>query len=120
MQSRSKRFAEFFQTIEPLLDDIEARGVAKPDRSVVPEGDSRDDGYVRLTQQSIGKVLRLEPIAAHVEENVEGAHGADSSQPGNVAESIEHVLAANIELVAHVGDALLIAFQSSQSALLRK
>ena len=40
--------------------------------------------------------------------------GTDSAQPGNVAESIEHVLAANIEFVAHVDDALLIAFRAAR------
>ena len=56
---RSERFAEIFETVEPLLNDIEARGVAEPDRPVVAERDPRNDGYIRLTQQSIGKVLRL-------------------------------------------------------------
>jgi predicted ATP-grasp superfamily ATP-dependent carboligase len=58
IRNRSERPAKVLETVETFFDDVDARGVTKPDGAVVAKSSAWDDGDVRLAQQTVGEILR--------------------------------------------------------------
>src|SRR5437762_6862149 len=59
IRHRLERPAKVLETVETFFDDVDARGVTKPDGTVVAKSSAGDDGDVRLAQQTIGEILRV-------------------------------------------------------------
>jgi hypothetical protein len=54
IRNRSERPAKVLETVETFLDDVDARGVTKPDGAVVAKSSAWDNSDVRLAQQTVG------------------------------------------------------------------
>src|SRR6266571_5246817 len=97
----SERSAKILEAIQPFFDDVDARGVTEPDGAIV-------------------EILRSQSELANVHEHIERALRSDRGHVWNLRDAIEHIIAAHIELLAHVGERLLVAFQGGERAILRE
>ena len=70
------------------------------------ERDAGDDRYFEPAQQFLGKVHRLDSHLSNIHEKVERTEWLDRTDVVDAADSLEHVLAAHIELVAHIAHEL--------------
>jgi hypothetical protein len=59
IRHRLERPAKVLETVETFFDDVDACGVTKADGAVVAKSSARDDGNVRLAQQTVGEILRV-------------------------------------------------------------
>src|SRR5260370_26226350 len=79
IRNRLERPAKVLETVETFFDDVDASGVTKPDGAVVAKSSARDDGDVRLAQQTVGEILRSQPKLADVDQHIERSLGLDCS-----------------------------------------
>src|SRR5262249_52821738 len=119
-RSTLKRPAKILEAIQSLFDDVDACGVAEPDGAIVPKGGAGNDGDVRFTQETIRKILRCQPELTDIHQYVKCPLRFNGGDVRNLRDTIEHVVAAHIELFAHVDYGLLIAFQRCECAMLRE
>src|SRR5438445_3143301 len=116
----SERPAKILEAIQPFFDDVDACGVTEPDGAVVAESSAGNDSDTCFAQQAIGEILRSQSELANVHEHIERALRPDRGHVWNLQDAIEHIIAAHIELLAHVGERLLVAFQGGERGLLRE
>src|SRR6266480_1748268 len=88
--------------------------------SFIAKGRARHHRHVRFAEQSIGKILRRQSELTDIEQHIERTLRFDRSHIWNFGEAINHVIAAHVEFLAHVGDRLLIALQRGKRAPLRE
>ena len=105
----SQRPAKILEAIQSLFDDVDTGGVTEPDGAIVTESSSRNDRDVGFTQQAIGEILRGQAELTDIHQHVKRALRFNCSDVGNLRDTIEHVIAAHIELFAHIDHRLLIA-----------
>lgn len=110
--------AEVLEAVHAFFDDVETGGVAKADGAIIAEGGTGDDGDICLAEEAVCEVLRGEGEAGDVREDVEGAERLDGGDLRYACEAVEHVVAAEVELVSHIGDGLLIATEGGEGAIL--
>src|SRR6266576_625820 len=104
-----QRATEVLEAIQALFDYVYTGGVTEPDSAVVTEGSSRNDRDVGFAQQAIGEILRCQTELTDIHQHVKCALRFDCGHIGNLREAVEHVIAAHIELFAHVDQRLLIS-----------
>ena len=112
--------AEILEAIESLLDYVDAGRIAQADGAIVAESDAGHDRDVGFAEKSIGEILRGQPELADVHQNVERALRFDRGDVRDLRDAVIHVIAPHIELVAHVGERLLVALERGDRALLRE
>jgi hypothetical protein len=104
-----ERSAKILKPIETLFDDVDACGVAQPNGAIITKGCSGDDGDIRFTQESIGKILRSQTELADIDQHIKGTLRFHRCNIWNLRDAIEHIIAAHIEFIAHVRDRLLVS-----------
>lgn len=110
--------AKILKPIQAFFDDVNARGVTEPDGPIIAEGSARNHGDVCFAQETIGKILRSQPELADVDQDIKRPLWFDCGHVLNFRDTVEHVIAPHIELLAHVSERLLIAFQGGQAGAL--
>ncbi len=113
-----QRAAEFLDAVEARLDDVEAGRVAQTDRAVIAKGDAWNNGHAGLAEEAVSEVLGLQAERADVSKNVERALWTNSTNALDLGKALKHVLAANIEFLAHISHALLIAGERGKRSVL--
>src|SRR5437773_11699515 len=63
----SERPAKVVGAVQAFFDDVDARGVAKPDGAVVAECGSGNNGDIGFAQQTVGEILRSQSELADVD-----------------------------------------------------
>src|SRR2546423_1746228 len=119
-QAGLERPTKILETIESFLDYIDASGVAEANGAIVAEGSPRHDRDIRFAQQAVGKILRGQPQLADIHQHIKGALRLDRSHVRNFGNTIEHVVAAHVEFIAHVRNRLLIALEGGECTALRE
>jgi len=115
-----QRPAKVLEAVQTLFDHVKARRVTEPDGAIVAEGSPRHDGDIGFAQQPVSEILRCESKLADVYQDIKCALRFHRGDIGDLRETIEHVITTHIELLAHIGERLLIAFESGKRAVLLK
>ena len=115
-----QRAAKILEAVEAFFDHVDARRVAEPHRSIVAECGSGNDCDIGFAQQTIGEILRTQAELADVDQHVKRPLWLDRGHVLNFRDAIEHVIAAHIEFVAHIGERLLVTFKRGDRAFLRE
>src|SRR5262249_31134922 len=111
-----QRSAKVLETVQAFFDDVDTGGVTEPYGAIVTEGSSRNDCDIGFTQQTISEILRCQAQLTDIYQHVKCALGFNRSHIGNLRDTVEHVITAHIELLAHVDHRLLISLQSGECA----
>ena len=115
---KSQSSTEFFEPVQPLLDDIQARRIAEAQRSIVAERDPWNHRDISLAKKPVGEVLGREPKLADIDQDVKCAIRTNHAHVRHFGKSLEHVFASQIKLIAHVNYALLITSERGETSLL--
>src|SRR5206468_7188903 len=103
-----QRAAKVLEAVQSLFDYVDTGGVTEPDSAIVTESSSRNHRDVGFAQQAIGEILRCQTKLTDIHQHVKCALRFDCGHIGNLRDAVEHVIAAHIELFAHVDQRLLI------------
>src|SRR5215467_726893 len=74
-----QRTAEILEAVQSFFDDVNARGVTKPNRPIVSERSSRNNCDIRFAQQAIREILRGKPKLADIDQHIKRALRFDCS-----------------------------------------
>ena len=116
----SERPTKVLEAVQTFFDHVKARRVTEPNGTIIAEGSTRHDGDVGFAQQTVSEILRSESKLADVYQDIKRALRFDCRDIGNFRNAVKHVVATHIEFLAHIGERLLIAFERSKRAVLRK
>src|ERR1700730_9939556 len=112
--------AKMVEAIETFFDDVDAGRVTQAHGAIVAKGSAGHNRHVRFAQKPVGEVLRSQAELANVYEYIKRALRFHRGYVRNFRDAIEHVVASHIEFFAHIGQGLLIAFESGERAALRE
>ena len=115
---RLQGFAEFFDAVQALLDDVQAGGVGESNRAVISKCDSGNDCHVMFGEKLFCKVRGVESKSGDICQDVEGALWYDNGDSGQGAQALHHVLTAHVEFLTHFFYWRLVSLESGESTLL--
>lgn len=110
--------AELFEAVHASVDHVKTSRVAETNGVLSTEGHAWNGSHFTLAQKLLTEVHGLDADWLNANQEVESALWLDHLHVLDRLETAEHVLTADVELIAHVSNDLLVTLESGNRAIL--